>query len=70
MEKDVIDILERRKTNYSNIVVYVFDNKKDMKHFRNKNRSLNKDILLTTVDEIREYQLEGYKIKDYIYNGG
>lgn len=70
MEKDIIDILESRKVDYSDIVVYIFDNKKDIVRYRNKCKSLNKNISLTTIDEIREYKLDGYRIKDYKYFGG
>lgn len=70
MEKDIIDILESRKADYSDIVVYIFDNKKDIVRYRNKCKSLNKNILLTTIDEICEYKLDGYRIKDYKYFGG
>lgn len=70
MEKDIIDILESKIVSYSNIFIYIFDTRKQLVHFRNKNRHLNKDVILTTIDEIREYKLDGYRIKGYEYMGG
>ena len=70
MEKDIVDILESKKNKYSKIIIYIFDTHKQLVHFRNKNRHLNKDVILTTIDEIREYKLDGYKIKKYEYMNG
>lgn len=70
MGENIEKILKSRLSNYSDIIVYVFDDKKSLKKFKNKNRWLNKNILLTTKEEIIDYKLDGYKIKDYKFIGG
>lgn len=70
MEENIEKILKSKLSNYSDIIVYVFDDKKSLKKYKNTFRWLGKNILLTTKQEIIDYQLDSYKIKNYKYMGG
>lgn len=64
-KEKITKILDNKICNTSNIVIYIFNNKKQIKKYKNKIRWLNKDIILLTIDDILNYGLDGFKIKNY-----
>ncbi len=64
-KEKVIKLLDSRIKENSNITIYVFEEKKHLRRYKNKIRWLNKDIILLTIDDILNYGLDGFRIKDY-----
>ena len=64
-KEKITKILDSRICDTSNIIIYIFNNKKQIKKYKSKIRWLNKDIILLTADDILNYGLDGFRIKDY-----
>ena len=49
------------------ITLYVFKTKKDISRYNTKHKNYSKNIVCMTVEDIQEYGLDGYRIKEYMF---